>query len=250
MKGVVFDPTPAKLAIVGESFRQDTLEALGGGRTERGVERQSHQATLMPEPENPKDPAAVAVLIEGRLVGYLSRENARVYRPVIDLVAAKGLGVACHASLIGGWDRGSGDRGSIGVVLHLGSPDQLMAELRAGGLLPEAVPAEAVQEDAAPAGPRPLTHVPEGLGDLIGKTVCFTGGSVCTIGDREIDRTTQEILATNAGLHVLVRVTKKLDVLVVSPLVERTGKVVKAELYGIPMLDEATFWRAIGVRID
>jgi len=75
MKGVIFDPTPAKLAIVGESFRQDTLEALGGGRTERGVERQGHQATLMPEPTNPKDPAAIAVLIEGRLVGYLSRET-------------------------------------------------------------------------------------------------------------------------------------------------------------------------------
>ena len=136
-------------------------------------------------------------------------------------------------------------------MLHLGSPGQLIAELRAGGLLPEAVAAEAVQEGAAPAGPRPLTHVPEGLGDLIGKTVCFTGGSVCTIGNREIDRTTQEILATNAGLHVLVRVTKKLDVLVVSPLAPPTRrKIQQAELYGIPMLDEATFWRAIGVRID
>jgi len=41
-RGVIFDPTPAKLAIVGESFYQDALEALGGGRTERGVERHSH----------------------------------------------------------------------------------------------------------------------------------------------------------------------------------------------------------------
>lgn len=244
-RGVIFDPTPAKLAIVGESFYQDALEALGGGRTERGVERHSHQASLMPEPENPKDSAAIAVLIEGRLVGYLSRENARAYRPVLDLVEAKGLGVGCHASLIGGWDRGSGDRGSIGVVLHLGSPAQLIAELRAGGVLPEAVVVDA-QADGPPAP----AAVPLDLGDLTGKKVCFTGESVCTVGGLALSRPTQEILATNAGLHVLPRVTKKLDVLVVSPLAERTGKVVKAELYGILRADEATFWRAIGVRID
>ena len=88
------------------------------------------------------------------------------------------------------------------------------------------------------------------LGDLTGKTVCFTGPSACTVGGAEISRTSQEILATNAGLTVLPRVTKRLDVLVVSPFVERTGKVAKAEAYGILRVDEPSFWRAIGVRID
>lgn len=237
-KAVIFDVTPARVSVVGESYRQDTLEAIGGRRTDRGVERRQHLAGLQPEPENPKDPHAIAVLIEGRLVGYLSRENARAYRPVIDLVATKGLAVGCHASLTGGWDRGSEDRGAIGVVLHLGSPGQLIAELRTGGLLPEAV-----VEDAPAV-------VPQDLGDLAGKAVCFTGESACTVGGMPISRQTQEILAANAGLRVLPRVTKKLDLLVVSPLVERTGKVAKAESYGIPRVDEATFWRAIGVRID
>lgn len=244
-KGVIFDPTPAKLTVVGESFYQDALEALGGARTERGVERRNHQAALMPEPENPKDPKAIAVLIEGRLVGYLSREDAREYRPVLNLVESMDLGVGCHASLTGGWDRGSGDRGAIGVVLHLGSPSQLITELLAGGLLPEAV-----VEDAPAAGPPAPAAVAQDLGDLIGKTVCFTGESACTVGGLPLSRPTQEVLATNAGLRVLARVTKKLDLLVVSPLVERTGKVAKAELYGILRVDEATFWRAIGVKID
>jgi hypothetical protein len=199
----------------------------------------------MPEPGNPKDPAAIAVLIEGRHVGYLSRENARAYRPVLDLVSGQGLGVGCHASLTGGWDRGSGERAAIGVVLHLGSPGQLIAELRASGLLPEAV-----VEDAPAAGPPAPADVPQDLGDLTGKTVCFTGESACTVGGVPMSRPTQEALATNAGLHVLPRVTQKLDLLVVSPLVERTGKVARAEQYGILRVDEPTFWRAIGVRID
>lgn len=88
------------------------------------------------------------------------------------------------------------------------------------------------------------------MGDLTNKTVCFTGESVCTVGGVPISRASQEILATNAGLHVLPRVTKKLDLLVVSPLVERTGKVARAEKYGIALVDEPIFWRAIGVRID
>jgi hypothetical protein len=45
-------------------------------------------------------------------------------------------------------------------------------------------------------------------------------------------------------------VTKKLDVLVVSPFVQRTGKVAKAEQYGVACVEEGMFWRAIGVRID
>jgi NAD-dependent DNA ligase len=92
--------------------------------------------------------------------------------------------------------------------------------------------------------------MPQDLGDLTRKTVCFTGESACTVGGLPMSRPTQEILATNAGLHVLPRVTKKLDLLVVSPLVERTGKVAKAELYGILRVDESAFWRAIGVKID
>jgi NAD-dependent DNA ligase len=65
-----------------------------------------------------------------------------------------------------------------------------------------------------------------------------------------MSRPTQEALASNAGLRLLSRITKKRDLLVVSPLAGRTGKVVKAELYEIPRTDEPTFWRAIGVRID
>jgi len=71
------------LAVVGESYRQDTLQAIGGAYTPRGVERRHYHAGLMPEPGNQKDPAAIAVFIEGRMVGYLSRKEARAYRRLV-----------------------------------------------------------------------------------------------------------------------------------------------------------------------
>jgi hypothetical protein len=247
MPGVIFDRSPSRVAVVGESFRQDTLDALGGHRSDRGVERAQHMAALIPEPDNPVDPAAISVQIEGRLVGYLSHTDARAYGPILDLVRAKGYGVGCHASLLGGWERGP-DRGSIGVVLHIGSPPELMAELRDGGLLSESV-ALGLPEPEPPLPATTLT-APGDLGDLVGRNVCFTGESVCTVGGVPLSRPTQEVLAANAGLHVLPRATKKLDLLVVSPLAGHTGKVAKAEEYGIPRVDEPAFWRALGVRID
>ncbi len=251
-RGVIFDPTSARLAIVGESFRQETLRALGGAYTARGVERTPHQAALRPEPDNPSDAAAIAVYVEGRHVGYLGRTDARAYRPVIDLLARLGLGVGCHASLTGGWDRGSGEQANIGVVLHLGSPGELVEELREGGLLTSADDAglfpHAVEEMPPPIA-APAAR-PEDLVDLPGKSVCFTGESVCTVGGLALSRPTQEILATNAGLRVLPRVSKKLDLLVVSPVVGRTRKVIRAAELGIGWVDEPTFWRAVGVKID
>ena len=139
LKAIVFDRVRSTVPVAGESFCQPALEALGGGRTTRGVERTEHQAGLFPESGNPKDPAAVEVQIDGRRVGYLSRADARAYRPIIDRVATKGFAVGCHASLTGGWDRGAFDCGAIGVVLHLGSPGQLMTELREGGLVSDGV---------------------------------------------------------------------------------------------------------------
>jgi hypothetical protein len=47
-------------------------------------------AVLEPEPDNPKDPEAVQVIIFGHEVGYLSASHARQYRPAIDLAGQHG----------------------------------------------------------------------------------------------------------------------------------------------------------------
>ncbi|MFI5259601.1 MAG: hypothetical protein ACHQ01_08345 [Candidatus Limnocylindrales bacterium] len=122
--------------VSGESDYQDTLEIVSGGRTPKGVRNPDHVAILLPEPSSAPDPDAVRVVIvptrSGQpwgKVGYLSREDAVRYRPVIDRVASIGKVTACHVSLDGGWERGPEDRGDFGVTLHLDMPAQLMLEL-------------------------------------------------------------------------------------------------------------------------
>jgi hypothetical protein len=133
----LFEPKGrARVDVVGEGSYQGTLERIGGGKTIDGMRNRDHMAMLLPEPWNPYDSAAVRVLIvatqssqkSGR-IGYLSREDAVAYRPIIDRLATLGKVMGCRASLQGGWDRGADDRGSIGVVLRLGTPAQCEAEM-------------------------------------------------------------------------------------------------------------------------
>jgi len=137
MGAYLFPPVGRKrVDVVGESHYQGTLQRIGGGRTTDGTRDPDHTAALLPEPTNPYDPNAVRVVIlashaaqKSGKVGYLSRENAVTYRPIIDRLAAYGKVTVCRASLKGGWDRGPGDRGSIGVDLHMGTVADCEAEM-------------------------------------------------------------------------------------------------------------------------
>lgn len=121
--------TGSTVSVVGEASYQGTLEAAGGGRTVDGVRERDHQAVLVPEPDNKYDPNAVSVVIlPYGVIGYLKRADAVAYRPVIDRLAERGMLTACLASLSGGWDR-DGDRGYIGVRLHMAKPKALLAEV-------------------------------------------------------------------------------------------------------------------------
>jgi hypothetical protein len=134
---VLFDADkPHAIDVVGESAYQGTLERIGGGRTVDGCRERDHTAVLLPEPSNRYDRNAVRVVAipwgssqASGLVGYLSREDAVAYRPVIDRLAEVGRLAASAISLTGGWDRGGGDRGHIGVRLHIDTPTGLMKEL-------------------------------------------------------------------------------------------------------------------------
>ena len=124
--------------VVGESAYQGTLERIAGGRTVDGCRDRDHTSVLLPEPTNRYDSHAVRVVVipwgpskGSGLVGYLAREDAVAYRPVIDRLAEVGRLAACAASLKGGWDQGGGDRGHIGVRLHIDTPAGALKELEA-----------------------------------------------------------------------------------------------------------------------
>jgi hypothetical protein len=106
------------LEVVGESFYQDALwQLVGGFRIER-VEA-ACQAVLTPEHANPHDANAIQVLIEGYLVGYLSRQDATVYLPGLKqlMMSCETGHVALDGVIVGGGQRDDGI-GYLGVFLH------------------------------------------------------------------------------------------------------------------------------------
>lgn len=104
------------LEVVGELTRQEALWRLSGKA--RG-ERVRHPvvAVLVPEPTNPHDPNAIAVRIDGQVIGYLRRAAAQEYLPGLKrLMAARGAHIALHGVIVGGGDRDDGP-GRLGVWL-------------------------------------------------------------------------------------------------------------------------------------
>ncbi len=68
------------LEVVGERAYQDVLWDLSGGTVGDRIRRHI-VAVLVPEPTNPYDTNAIAVQIEGQVVGYLPRATAQEYLP-------------------------------------------------------------------------------------------------------------------------------------------------------------------------
>lgn len=100
---------------------------------------------------------------------------------------------------------------------------------------------------SAPINPAP-TQMPES--NLTGKRVCFTGEMQCLHNGQVISREHAEEFAAKAGLEVADSVTKKLDLLVVADPHTQSGKAQKARRYGIRIMHEPVFWKAIGVNVQ
>lgn len=110
--------------VVGESRHQPVLEELAGGRTRDGA-RHFCAALIVPQPNNPYDPHAVAVYLRDQEVGYLARDVAPDFLRTLRLC---GYGrAACEAVIVGGWDRGPTNRGYFGVRLNACLPFRLQS---------------------------------------------------------------------------------------------------------------------------
>lgn len=105
-------------------------------------------------------------------------------------------------------------------------------------------------DDAGIDLPGAALPVGDRRGEFVGKTVCFTGSSVCSVDGEPLDRVTQEELAAEAGLIPLQGVTKKLDILVLADADSNSGKARKARDYGTRLIAERAFWAALGVAVD
>lgn len=104
------------LEIVGEASYQDALWAICNGSV---GDRIRHQvvAVLVPEPHNPHDPCAVAVHVDGNVVGYFCRGDAVSYGPGLHALMARCGGfVALRGVIVGGGYYPDGP-GRLGVWL-------------------------------------------------------------------------------------------------------------------------------------
>jgi DNA polymerase-3 subunit epsilon len=103
---------------------------------------------------------------------------------------------------------------------------------------------------AARPAVRATLRTPTRRNEFAGKSVCFTGESVCFFHGERLDRPTQELLAAGRGLVVAPRVTRNLNLLVLADPYSLSGKARKAEQYRLRQIVERAFWPAIGVDID
>jgi len=111
------------LEVVGESHYQDNLRRLTGCPSPDQRVRQEIHAVPVAEDDNPHDPDAVAVWIDGLQVGHLSREDARRYRPgLLAQERAHGKPIALAGVIAGGGIRADGP-GMLGVFLRYDPAD-------------------------------------------------------------------------------------------------------------------------------
>lgn len=116
--GTIKGPGEFGCEVVGESHYQGALEAIAGRRSAEPA-RIKTTARLVCEHDNPHDKNAVRVDIGGRTVGYLDRATAITYRARLEEQGIGKLTLSADALIVGGWDRGNGDRGHFGVKLDL-----------------------------------------------------------------------------------------------------------------------------------
>jgi hypothetical protein len=104
--------------VVGESFHQEELLRIAGGRRPFGGVDLEMVTELVP-----MEGDGIEVRVGGSSIGYLRHEDAEHFATLvadrIDLTEA----ATCRAVIRGGWDRGGGDIGMFGVTLLLPQPD-------------------------------------------------------------------------------------------------------------------------------
>lgn len=102
--------------IVGESHYQNALIEIFGTYTESG-RSESCQAELVREPKNKFDKNAVRCEIQGKLVGYVNKDEAEDVAAHMKKKRITKMTVTANIS--GGWDRGGKNNGMYGVEVEL-----------------------------------------------------------------------------------------------------------------------------------
>lgn len=117
--------------IVGEAYREAQITAALGKQVKLDEEVEAtREAQLVPEPDNPYDSNAISVRVRGHVVGYLSREAAAVYRPVIHRITASGLVATTTARIWAvrraSWDNSTAPRFFSNIRIYLPEAHEIL----------------------------------------------------------------------------------------------------------------------------
>ncbi|ODT69934.1 MAG: hypothetical protein ABS75_14990 [Pelagibacterium sp. SCN 63-23] len=115
--------------VVGESQYQEPLVRYYRKHKGDGSNLFVDSVILRTENDNPHDPNAVRVELEGRTVGFLPRAKAIEYRSALADSDALESGATCSAKITGGFqlteDIKGRDRAHFGIKLNLSWPPRL-----------------------------------------------------------------------------------------------------------------------------
>lgn len=106
------------LDVVGESYRQDALWKIVGGKSSERI-RKEVIGYLVPEPNNVYDPNAIGVWIQGLQVGFIAKELAREIIDDVHILMESNHGthIGLRGVVAGGGERDDGP-GMLGVFLE------------------------------------------------------------------------------------------------------------------------------------
>lgn len=143
---------PYPIQIKGESFYRENIKEICGYYDDEGYFSDDHIACLILENNNLNDEYAVRIEINNKIVGYLARPAAKIYRIKITELGIPNCIGSCYASIRGGFITKSGAEADFGVRLDLD-----LDELK---LAPEKTTQAAVQPAAkAETRPDPLAYL-------------------------------------------------------------------------------------------
>jgi len=71
--------------------------------------------------DNPHDPNAVGVMLDGKPAGYIPRTRSAAFRDAVIAINPDAKPVICKAEIMGGFVKGR-DRGSYGITLDIAEP--------------------------------------------------------------------------------------------------------------------------------
>lgn len=146
-------PSCMREEVVGEAYNPEQMQRVVAGL--QGQLNAALSAWLMPEPNNSHDPNAVVVWVFGGKVGYLPRELASRWGPVLGRLRGRyGVHAACQAAVD---PPSQSNRGEFGVVVWL--PELPAPQSRAAAPHPSAIAADVSQDSPAPAE-RPRAALP------------------------------------------------------------------------------------------